>query len=65
MLKDSGELENSASKVLLLHRQQSDEIVTDIDLEVAKNRDGLTGKILMQYDKGKQIFNERMVSWKQ
>lgn len=62
MLKDSGELENSASKVLLLHRQQSDEIVTDIDLEVAKNRDGLTGKILMQYDKGKQIFNERMVS---
>ena len=60
MLKDSGELENSASKVLLLHKQQSDEIVTDIDLEVAKNRDGLTGIITMTYNKGNQVFEERM-----
>ena len=59
MLKDSGELENSASKVLLLHRQQSDDIVTDIDLEVAKNRDGLTGVITMKYNKGNQVFEER------
>lgn len=60
MLKDSGELENSASKVLLLHRQQSDEIETDIDLEIAKNRDGVTGIIAMTYDKGKQIFKEKV-----
>ena len=60
MLKDSGELENSASKVLLLHKQQSDEIVTDIDLEVAKNRDGLTGIISMTYNKGNQVVEERM-----
>lgn len=60
MLKDSGELENSASKVLLLHKQQSDDITTDIDLEVAKNRDGITGTVRMVYQKDKQVFEEKV-----
>ena len=62
MLKDSGELENSASKVALLYRVNKgideDETNTQMDLEIAKNRDGLTGIIRLSYDKTKQIFKE-------
>lgn len=62
MLKDSGEIENSASKIILLHRQAQEEKekpIVNIDIEIAKNRDGKTGFIKMVYDKPKQIFNER------
>lgn len=60
MLKDSGELENSASKVILLYKQEkgSDEIKQKMNIEIAKNRDGQTGIIQMEYDKSKQIFKE-------
>lgn len=62
MLKDSGELENSASKVGLLYRVNKaideDETNTQMDLDIAKNRDGLTGTIRLSYDKTKQIFRE-------
>ena len=62
MLKDSGELENSASKVALLYRVNKsideDETNTQMELEIAKNRDGLTGIIRLSYDKTKQIFKE-------
>jgi replicative DNA helicase len=63
MLKDSGELENSASKVIFIHRPKDNEgkIVTNVELnlEIAKNRDGMLGFIKMEYDKEKQIFRER------
>lgn len=63
MLKDSGELENSASKVIFIHRPKDTErkIVTNVELnlEIAKNRDGMLGFIKMEYDKEKQIFKER------
>ena len=61
MLKDSGELENSASKIIIMSRSETSDnkqpIVT-MNLEVAKNRDGMTGVIQMSYDKTKQIFKE-------
>lgn len=61
-LKDSGELENSASKVILLYRDESDKAnitpVNKMNIEIVKNRDGVTGYVLMNYDKTKQIFKE-------
>lgn len=61
MLKDSGEIENSSSKTMLINRFKDDQPITEIDLEVAKNRDGLTGIIIMKYDKTKQIFKEKEI----
>ncbi|MGM9881601.1 MAG: DnaB-like helicase C-terminal domain-containing protein [Bacilli bacterium] len=62
MLKDSGELENSASKVILLYRDEKDKnnitSVNQMNVEIVKNRDGVTGYVEMEYDKTKQIFNE-------
>ena len=63
MLKDSGELENSASKVVLLYRNKNDKKNTDntnckMDLDIVKNRDGILGSIKFKYDKTKQIFTE-------
>ena len=62
MLKDSGELENSASKVVLLYKDKDakkEDLVQNMVLDVAKNRDGYTGTIDVVYDKEKQIFKER------
>lgn len=62
MLKDSGELENSASKVVLLYKakdSKKEDLMQDMVFDVAKNRDGYTGTINAVYDKEKQIFKER------
>ena len=62
MLKDSGELENSASKVLLLYKDKSakkEDLIQNMIFDVAKNRDGYTGIIEAVYDKEKQIFSEK------
>lgn len=61
MLKDSGELENSASKVILLYRDKNSNKDDDepiMNIEIAKNRDGICGTVQMKYDKTKQIFRE-------
>ncbi len=61
MLKDSGELENSASKVILLQNKSEKENKTNIEdmrINIVKNRDGKIGYIDMKYDKTKQIFKE-------
>lgn len=61
MLKDSGELENSASKVILLYRDKNsnkDDDEPTMNIEIAKNRDGICGTVQMKYDKTKQIFKE-------
>lgn len=60
MLKDSGELENSASKVILLSRVDIADKSSTIDMKisVAKNRDGVCGDVAMKYDKKKQVFEE-------
>lgn len=62
MLKDSGELENSASKVLLLYKDKKagkEDLMQDMIFDIAKNRDGYTGIIEAIYDKEKQIFSEK------
>lgn len=62
MLKDSGELENSASKVLLLYKDKNAgnvDLVQDMIFDIAKNRDGYTGIVEAVYEKEKQIFKER------
>lgn len=61
MLKDSGELENSASKVILLYRDKDEDknnLEATMNLEIAKNRNGLKGVIKAKYFKTKQIFKE-------
>ena len=62
MLKDSGELENSASKVILLYRNKDDKTnitpVIKMNVDIVKNRDGVTGYVEMDYDKTRQIFKE-------
>ena len=60
-LKDSGELENSASKVILLYRSGNDDgknPISQINIDIVKNRDGVTGYVEMEYNKQKQIFKE-------
>ena len=61
MLKDTGELENSASKVILIYRKYEETkecLQQEMIIDVAKNRDGYTGLINVIYDKEKQIFTE-------
>ena len=61
MLKDSGEIENSSSKVILLYRDKKnnkDSKTEQMILEIAKNRDGPYGLIYTNYIKEKQIFEE-------
>lgn len=62
MLKDSGELENSASKVILLYSTDKDKNVKNsicnMNIDIVKNRDGVTGYVEMKYDKTKQVFEE-------
>lgn len=62
-LKDSGELENSASKVILLYREGNNKnkqgYIDETTIDIVKNRDGITGFVKMEYDKSKQIFKEK------
>lgn len=62
MLKDSGELENSASKVILLYKDDKniskEQFKENMVLDIVKNRDGQLGKVGCIYDKTKQIFKE-------
>lgn len=62
MLKDSGELENSASKVILLYHDKTskkEDLISNMILDIAKNRDGYTGIVNVVYEKEKQIFKEK------
>ena len=62
MLKDSGEIENSARKVILIYpqdRSRKDDLEVLTNIEIAKNDSGSRGVIEMIYDKTRQIFTER------
>lgn len=62
MLKDSGELENSARKIILLYRDKSSDkenLEPTMNIDVCKNDSGATGKVQMTYYKVKQIFKEK------
>ncbi len=62
-LKDSGELEQSAVSVLLLHNENAnkkvDKKIEELDVILAKNRNGRTGTIKIEYDQFNQQINER------
>ena len=61
MLKDSGEIENSSRKAILLYKDKnsnSDDLEPNMNVYIAKNDTGMTGIIKMKYYKTKQIFKE-------
>ena len=67
MLKDSGELENSSRKVIILYRNsksKKDDLVPIMNIDIQKNDTGRLGIIKMKYDKIKQVFEE-VNEWKQ
>ena len=61
MLKDSGELENSARKIILLYRDKDsskEDLNPTMNVDICKNDSGATGIMQMKYEKIKQIFKE-------
>lgn len=61
MLKDSGELENSARKIILLYRDRNskkEDLEPTMNVDICKNDSGPLGVLQMQYIKPKQIFKE-------
>lgn len=62
-LKDSGELEQSAVSVMLLHNENANKEVEkrieELEVIVAKNRNGRTGAIEVEYDQFNQQINEK------
>lgn len=60
-LKDSGELEQAGTAVLLLSKQDNTSVADKeyMNLEIAKNRNGRTGVVEFIYDKNNQIFVEK------
>jgi replicative DNA helicase len=61
-LRDSGEVEQDADVVLLLHRLDADELapVHRVDLIVAKQRNGPTGTVALEYHRPFTRFEERV-----
>ena len=57
-LKDSGELEQSAHVVMILHNQSNDmtEMNPTINVLIGKNRSGKRGKVDFEFNKGNQKF---------
>ena len=67
MLKDSGELENSSRKVIILYRNsksKKDDLEPIMNIDIQKNDTGRLGIIKMKYNKIKQVFEE-VNEWKQ
>jgi len=62
-LKDSGELEQSAVSVMLLHNENAtkeiEKKVEDLEVIVAKNRNGRTGIIKVEYNQFNQQIHEK------
>lgn len=64
MLKDSGELENSARKIILISYQDKtfkDSLEPIMNIDIAKNDNGRTGMTTMKYLKVRQVFSEDLV----
>lgn len=66
-LRDSGRIEEDADAILMLYRdgyykarENREQILNDeLEISIQKNRDGLTGTILFDYDLEKQIIKEK------
>lgn len=64
-LKESGQIEQDADAVLLLHNPlevRERNTVSNIELLIAKNKEGIVGKIDLYFDGSKQDFYEMEVS---
>jgi replicative DNA helicase len=59
-LRESGSIEQDADNVIFLHDEIGDDMIQNINLDVifAKHRNGETGRIQLNFDKGKQKFND-------
>lgn len=68
-LKDSGEIENSSTHVILLYesedKQTDFEFCTNVVIDVAKNRNNFTYKIPVNFIKNKQLFFEKKTNNKE
>jgi replicative DNA helicase len=63
-LRESGEIEQHANTVILMNRAQNvtdDMVVWDIEVNVAKNRNGPTGDTKLQYRRGLMRFENAAV----
>lgn len=57
-LRESGQIEQDADVVLLLHSQDEDDQEADRGLIIAKNKEGAVGKMLLRFDGALQRFAE-------
>lgn len=57
-LKESGELEQSATQVLILSGEETNKPEQEITVTLAKHREGKKGEIEMLYNRANQIFKE-------
>ena len=68
-LKDSGEIENSSTHVILLYesddKQTDFEFCTNVIIDIAKNRNNFTYKIPVNFIKNKQLFFEKKTNKKE
>jgi replicative DNA helicase len=55
-LRDSGEIEQHADLVILLHREQEQKDVQNLELIVAKNRNGRTGSVSLRHIRSQMRF---------
>lgn len=65
-LKESGDIEAHADRVILLHREHDlpqDHEIWPIDVIVAKNRNGPVGSVTMSYRRPVMRFEERPAGW--
>ena len=62
-LKSTGELEQSAVAVILLHNENADKKISkdkeELEVIVAKNRNGKTGHVTVYYDQNNQQIYEK------
>lgn len=57
-LKESGELEQSATQVIILNAEETNEDEQVVELTLAKHREGKKAKLNLIYDRTNQIFEE-------
>lgn len=58
-LRESGQIEQDADCILLLHLADKDDPFSDRDLIVAKNKEGSTGKIRLAFQGEYQLFTQK------
>ena len=57
-LKESGELEQSATQVIILNAEETNEDEQVVELTLAKHREGKKAKLNLIYNRTNQIFEE-------